>query len=84
MRKTLKILLIALIPLSVKAMSVALGGSHSCALLSNGRVMCWGRNNYGQLGDESVDDRTTPVEVSGLTKVKSIALGNDHYIPVPC
>ena len=78
MRKTLKILLVALLPFCVEAVSVALGGQHSCALLSNGRVMCWGRNNYGQLGDESVDDRTTPVEVSGLTKVKSIALGNDH------
>ncbi|HLE12498.1 MAG: hypothetical protein A2504_07600 [Bdellovibrionales bacterium RIFOXYD12_FULL_39_22] len=29
---------------------LALGGAHSCALTNLGRVKCWGRNEYGQLG----------------------------------
>ena len=33
----------------VSAMSA--GGAHSLALLSNGTVMAWGENEYGQLGD---------------------------------
>ena len=26
------------------------GTAHSCALLDNQRVKCWGANNHGQLG----------------------------------
>ena len=29
---------------------IALGNYHSCVLLSNGKVVCWGFNAYGQLG----------------------------------
>jgi len=32
------------------ATAVALGDSHSCALLDNGQVKCWGANDKGQLG----------------------------------
>jgi alpha-tubulin suppressor-like RCC1 family protein len=27
------------------------GGDHSCAVLTNGGVRCWGYNRDGQLGD---------------------------------
>jgi alpha-tubulin suppressor-like RCC1 family protein len=29
---------------------LAVGGRHTCALLDNGLVRCWGNNTYGQLG----------------------------------
>ena len=32
------------------ATAVAVGSSHSCALLDDGSVKCWGGNDYGQLG----------------------------------
>ena len=44
-----------------------MGRAHSCALLTDGKIKCWGRDVYGQLGDGAItSSQTTPVEVSGL------------------
>ena len=59
------------------ATSIALGGSHSCALLTGGAIKCWGDNRLGQLGDGTTTDSTGPVDVSGITTVTSLALGGD-------
>ena len=37
--------------------------SHSCGL-SNGNVMCWGRNSEGQLGDGTKTSRFTPAAIA--------------------
>jgi len=50
------------------------GGLHSCATRLDNRVLCWGYNNKGQLGNETYDDSSTPVEVSGITAGASVAL----------
>lgn len=33
-----------------KAKAIAAGGYHTCAILENSKVKCWGLNNHGQLG----------------------------------
>lgn len=65
--------------LSTAPVAVATGASHSCALLANGRVWCWGLNDRNQLGDASGlgSSSTTPVQVS-VTNVVAITAGDAH------
>jgi alpha-tubulin suppressor-like RCC1 family protein len=48
---------------------------HTCALLGNGTVKCWGKNDRGSLGNNSITNSSTPVTVSGLSGVIEIASG---------
>ncbi|WP_146655005.1 RCC1 domain-containing protein [Labilithrix luteola] len=45
--------------------SVVAGEDHTCAIRKNGQVVCWGRNDYSQLGDGTGIGRTTPAPVLG-------------------
>jgi alpha-tubulin suppressor-like RCC1 family protein len=61
------------------ATNVTAGGSHTCALTPRGNLVCWGDNQFGQLGDGTMTNRGTPVAVSGLSSgVAAIALGRGH------
>ncbi|MDF1795138.1 MAG: hypothetical protein P1U63_01240 [Coxiellaceae bacterium] len=58
-----------------KAITLSAGGAHSCALLATGAVKCWGLNHAGQIGDNTLFNRTIPTAViglsSGVTKITS-------------
>jgi alpha-tubulin suppressor-like RCC1 family protein len=60
--------------------AISAGGSHSCALLSDATVRCWGRNVEGQLGSESIVSAyfAIPVAVTGLTGVSAVDAGGYH------
>ncbi len=66
------------------ASSIEVGYRHACAILTSGRVRCWGLNDNAQLGDAStsheacsgdgtLDCSTVPVDVSGVSDAVSIA-----------
>ena len=47
-----------------QVVAIAVGTGHSLALCSDGTVAAWGRNDFGQLGDNSTRQRATPVTVN--------------------
>ena len=57
---------------------ISTGEAHTCEVKNGGRVWCWGYNSYGQLGDGTVSDRSTPTKVVGLTDVAVISGGLWH------
>ena len=61
------------------AKSVHCGQDHTCAVLDDDTVWCWGRNGDGQLG---VGDNTTTnaltVPVANLENVQSLSVGIAH------
>jgi alpha-tubulin suppressor-like RCC1 family protein len=57
---------------------LAAGGGHTCAILGNGTVQCWGDDGSGQLGDGLRIDRATPAPVPGLVGASAIATGAAH------
>ncbi len=72
---TMLILLMAAAPAEAlpNAIAVSAGGDHTCALLSDATVKCWGANGRGQLGDGTHKRRLTAVAVHGLTGVTSVS-----------
>jgi alpha-tubulin suppressor-like RCC1 family protein len=46
---------------------VELSVGSTCALTDAGQIYCWGRNNYGQLGNGTTSDSSVPIAISGLT-----------------
>jgi alpha-tubulin suppressor-like RCC1 family protein len=44
--------------------SVAVGYTHTCALMNNGAVWCWGADDAGQLGDGRIVSSPTPIQVN--------------------
>ncbi|WP_317987211.1 RCC1 domain-containing protein [Stigmatella hybrida] len=49
------------------------GAYHSFAMDAEGSVWAWGTNSYGQLGDGTITSRRTPVQLTGLSGVTSVA-----------
>lgn len=61
------------------AAALTVGGHHACRLLADGRALCWGRADAGQLGIDStpLSATATPVAAGGVSFTR-IAAGGLH------
>jgi len=48
------------------------------ALLADGSIKCWGRNDYGQFGNGTTTNSTSPVSGPGISNVIDIVTGDHH------
>lgn len=86
-----------LVPAAVTGLSnvvqlVVSKGTHSCALLADSKVKCWGANGYGQLGNNAqsapfysgtpVYVHTSETDSTPLSGVKQITAGITHTCAV--
>lgn len=61
------------------ALLFTVGAHHVCAMNQLSEVLCWGSNQYGQLGAEVEGDRaTTPQLVREVTQVSQLSAGFNH------
>ncbi|MBU3914079.1 hypothetical protein KKA14_00925, partial [bacterium] len=64
------------------AIQVSTAHNHSCAVLSDGTIKCWGEGTYGKLGNNSTITQTTPVTVNGINNAVQVATGSEHSCAV--
>jgi alpha-tubulin suppressor-like RCC1 family protein len=74
---------VSVVGLSGRVKQVALGDSHTCALLDTGAVECWGADWDGRLGDGGTKSSAVPVGVAALaSEVTAIGAGAAHTCAV--
>jgi len=59
----------------ISAIATGPGASHSLAQKNDNTLLAWGYNGQGQLGDGTTTQRTSPVEIPGLSQVIAISGG---------
>jgi len=58
--------------------AIAAGNAHTCAIMPDGDIKCWGNNDHGQLGDGTNTGSTIPVDVVNIGGGITIVAGGNH------
>lgn len=66
------------VPGLTDVVAVSAGGYHTCAVVEDGTARCWGRNDFGQLGNGTTTASNVPVVVSDLIGAAAVSVGGYH------
>ena len=61
------------------AVEISAGTEASYARLTNGTIIAWGNNDFGQIGDGSTTSRKSPVTMPNGSSAAQIAAGASHF-----
>lgn len=69
-------------PLEVSApspfTSIAGGGGHTCGVVTDGDLLCWGRGTSGELGDGRRRSSAAPMKVQTAAPLSRVSAGESH------
>lgn len=57
---------------------VSIFGHSICGVTTNQKMMCWGENRFGAVGDGSLADQHTPTEIGDEQSWANVSAGNGH------
>lgn len=63
-------------------LDIAAAYFHTCGVLTDHSVVCWGSNSDGQLGDGTTRSTAVPVRVASDAKFASVTVGGSHTCAV--
>jgi len=66
---------LSLQPTNTVAQFIAAGAEHSFAVCPNNTIMAFGRNNFGQLGDGTTTNATTPFSITTVSGIVAVSCG---------
>jgi alpha-tubulin suppressor-like RCC1 family protein len=53
-------------------LSLATGGHHTCVIANDNFAYCWGYNNYGEVGDNTLVNKSVPTLVNNTSGISSL------------
>jgi alpha-tubulin suppressor-like RCC1 family protein len=56
---------------------IACGAFHTIAIKNDGTVWTWGRNTYGNLGNNTVNNSSIPIQLTDVSNVQGVAAGTN-------
>ena len=70
-------------PVQVKGLSTvtrlaSASALHTCALLEDQTIFCWGMNSLGELGNGRTEDSLIPTQVIGIMSAVAVTSGGSH------
>ena len=61
-----------------QTLKISMGGNHTCIIQVDNSLLCWGRNNRGQIGNKSFEPQATPTRIGADKTWREVSAGPMH------